>query len=87
MGERKDQEPQFGRLDDLGENTASSVGLRSDATGESGIAAEGEPRVSSASGLTTRDQPVETQPTVPGTPGEALRLARERKGVDTATLA
>ena len=87
MGERKDQEPQFGRLDDLGENTASSVGLRSDAHGESGSAAEGEPGVSSASGLTTRDQPVETQPTVPGTPGEALRLARERKGVDTATLA
>jgi cytoskeleton protein RodZ len=87
VGERKDQEPQFGRLDDLGENTASSVGLRSDAHGESGSAAEGEPGVSSASGLTTRDQPVETQPTVPGTPGEALRLARERKGLDTATLA
>jgi cytoskeleton protein RodZ len=87
VGDRKDQEPQFGRLDDLGENTASSVGLRSDAHGESGSAAEGEPGVSSASGLTTRDQPVETQPTVPGTPGEALRLARERKGLDTATLA
>jgi cytoskeleton protein RodZ len=87
VGERKDHEPQFGRLDDLGENTASSVGLRSDAHGESGSAAEGEPGVSSASGLTTRDQPVETQPTIPATPGEALRLARERKGLDTATLA
>jgi cytoskeleton protein RodZ len=87
VGERKDQEPQFGRLDDLGENTTSPVGLRSDAPGEPGMAAEREPGVSSASGLTTRDQPVETQPTLPDTPGDALRLARERKGLDTATLA
>lgn len=86
MGDRKDQEPQFGRLDDLGENT-SPVGLRSDAPEEPEIAERGEPGVSSASGLTTRDHPVEAHPAVPGTPGEALREAREHKGLDTVTLA
>ena len=88
MGDRKDQEPQFGRLDDLGENT-SPVGLRSDAPEEeTANAPGGEPNVSSASGLTTRDQPVEAQPTIAsGTPGEALRQAREHHGLDTMTLA
>jgi len=87
VADRKDQEPQFGQLDDLGENTASSFGLRSDGPLEPATADDDRPGISSASGLTTRDQPVETHPALPGTPGEALRDARESKGLDIASLA
>lgn len=46
-----------------------------------------EPAISAASSLTMRSQPVDFEPEGPGHPGAAMRFARERLGLDTATLA